>query len=128
MKHASALLAGLALMACAPPDKPPEANAPGASPSVALPPPPTVASSAPPATASTDLPTPPSNPSTDDDKCGKSKYAALIGKPETDPGVPASSPSVRHIRPGMQVTMDYRPDRLNIYIGPDGIITQLKCT
>ena len=55
------------------------------------------------------------------------QYAALVGKPATDPGVPPASPTVRHITPGMQVTMEFMPARLNLRIGPDGKITEITC-
>jgi hypothetical protein len=62
-----------------------------------------------------------------DDACNIAQYTALIGKPATDPAVPPASPDVRHIRPDTQVTMDHRPDRLNIDINADGIITAFRC-
>jgi hypothetical protein len=33
----------------------------------------------------------------------------------------------RTITPGMMVTMDYSPDRLNIHVGPDGRVERLVC-
>lgn len=35
--------------------------------------------------------------------------------------------SIRVIRPGDVVTMDYRPDRLNVEVGEDGRIKRLRC-
>jgi len=34
---------------------------------------------------------------------------------------------LRSIRPGMMVTMDYSPDRLNIYVGPDDRVERFAC-
>lgn len=34
---------------------------------------------------------------------------------------------IRTIRPGDAVTMDFRPDRLNVEIGEDGRIKRLRC-
>ena len=62
------------------------------------------------------------------DACGAAQYAALVGKPVTEPGVPPEGPTVRHIRPDTQVTMDFRPDRLNIDIDAAGVITGFRCT
>jgi hypothetical protein len=62
-----------------------------------------------------------------EDACNVAQYAALVGKPATDPAVPAASPGVRHIRPDTQVTMDFRPDRLNVDINADGVITGFRC-
>lgn len=115
MKHfIIACLAGASLMACTPASEPaPET-------------PVTPASSAPEAPAT---PTPgvdPAAPQTD--ACKASSYAALIGKPITEPGVPAEGPDVRYLRPNTQMTMDYRADRLNIEIDASDIITGFRCT
>jgi hypothetical protein len=55
------------------------------------------------------------------------QYAALIGKPATDPGVPPASATVRIIKPGDQVTMDFVATRLNIDVDAAGNITALRC-
>jgi len=55
------------------------------------------------------------------------QHTALIGKPTTDAGVPAAGPSVRIIKPGDQVTMDFSPARLNIDVDAAGVITGLRC-
>ncbi len=109
-------MAGLALMACNPPSTEPSTPAPGE----------TAAASPPAATPPAD--TPPSLPTDADDKCNKAAHSGLIGKLISDPAVPAASPGVRHVGPNTQVTMDYRPDRLNIYFDDKNIITGMKCT
>lgn len=55
------------------------------------------------------------------------QYLALIGKPATDPGVPAGSTSVRIIKPGDQVTMDFLEARLNIEVDAAGNVASLRC-
>jgi hypothetical protein len=117
MKHLSLIgVAVLVLAACNPPDKPPENATPASAPaSASAPAPPPAEAASPPATNASE------------DICGKAQYAALVGKPATDPGVPPASRTVRHITPGMQVTMDFMPARLNIKIGPDGKITEFTC-
>lgn len=62
------------------------------------------------------------------DACGALQHDALIGKPITEPGVPAEGPNVRYIRPNTQVTMDFRADRLNIDIDAGDMITGFRCT
>ena len=57
--------------------------------------------------------------------------------PET-PVTPAAStpeappagvgPDVRYLRPNTQMTMDFRPDRLNIAIDANDVITGFRCT
>lgn len=104
MKHAAiALFAGISLMACSPTSEPTPTPGPVASAPVEPEPAPA-------------------------DTCGAAQYAALVGKLITDPGVPAEGPNVRYIRPGTQVTMDYRADRLNIDIDAADVITGFRCT
>ena len=115
MKHLSiALFAGLALMACSPStETTPEAPTPGPAAEG-----PVTPEAAPPAD--------PANPPAD--ACGAAQYAAFVGKPITEPGIPAEGPNVRYLRPGAQVTMDFRADRLNIDIDAADIITAFRCT
>lgn len=116
MKHASiALITGTALMACSPSPTTTEAMAPTPGPEGAAP-----------MTPETAPPVDPATPSAD--ACGALQYEALIGKPLTEPGVPAEGPNVRYIRPDTQVTMDFRADRLNIDIDAGGTIKGFRCT
>jgi hypothetical protein len=116
MKNTSLmLLTGLALMACTPADQTTET----ASTETATP------ASTPPA----DPAATPAPPSTDPaaDTCNMAQYAVLVGKPATDPMVPAASATVRIIKPGDQVTMDHQPTRLNIEVGASGMVTAVRC-
>lgn len=61
------------------------------------------------------------------DTCNMAQYASLIGKPKTDPGVPAAGPTVRIINPGDQVTMDFQATRVNIDVNGAGVITAVRC-
>lgn len=61
------------------------------------------------------------------DTCGAARHATLVGKPITDPAVPAASRLVRHIRPGDAVTEDYVVERLNIHVTGAGLIESLTC-
>jgi len=61
------------------------------------------------------------------DSCGAAGYQSAVGTPHeahdfTDPDRP-----VRIIPPNSAVTMDHRPDRLNIDIDEDGVITRIWC-
>lgn len=111
----TSLLAGTMLMACSPASEPaPETPAPDVA-------------------ASTPTPDPAAQPPVDvtnpgEDACGAAQYAAFVGKPVTEAGVPPEGPSVRYIRPDSQVTMDFRPDRLNVHVDGAGIITEFRCT
>ena len=115
MKHTCiALVAGLALMACSPSSETtPAAPTPG--PAAEAPVTPEVA--------------PPIDPALPGaDACGAAQYASFIGKPITEPGIPAEGPNVRYLRPGSQVTMDFRADRLNIDIDAKDNIVAFRCT
>ena len=64
--------------------------------------------------------------------CGDAKVADLIGKRWTEAlRAPtqkrAGVRELRVIAPGDAVTMDYRPDRLNIETDAEGRVVRLKC-
>jgi len=66
------------------------------------------------------------------DSCDTSILAALVGKPfsaavEADAKKQSGLTNVRVIRPGMAVTMDFRPDRLNIDLDDKGVVTGFRC-
>ena len=111
----AACIAGVALMACTP--SAPDTTTPGPSASATD----TVPETNP------APPMPGADPAVTD-TCGMAQHAALIGKPVTDAGVPAEGPNVRHLRPDTQMTLDFRPDRLNIEIDANGVITGFRCT
>jgi Peptidase inhibitor I78 family len=112
MKKASLLiLAGVALMACTPADKPAETASTTTTTTVTTEP----------------APAPPVTPDPAADTCNMAQYASLVGKPSTDAGVPPASATVRIIKPGDQVTMDFSATRLNIEVGADGTITAVRC-
>lgn len=109
MKNLSlALVAGLALMACSPSTEP------------------TPATPVEPSAAAPTEPTPPADPAAAD-TCNMAQYMALVGKPATDSAVPAASATVRIIKPGDQVTMDFNAARLNIDIDAAGNISGVRC-
>ena len=63
----------------------------------------------------------------EDDTCNAARYAHLIGRPIDMPGMIEASPDLRHIHPDTQVTMDFRPDRVNFRIDEDGRIAEITC-
>jgi hypothetical protein len=104
-----ALATALALGACAPVDSGVSAGAPGN-----LPPPPT--------------PREDEEPMTCDAKdtawaLGKTADEATVTRVRTETG----SKSVRVIKPGMAVTMDYREDRVNIDVDDANRILKVRC-
>lgn len=75
-------------------------------------------------------PLPPRRPMADN--CGASKVQSFIGQLADAPtrrtvASTSGAASVRWLEPGMMVTMDYRPDRLNAHLGGNGKIGSFKC-
>ena len=107
MKHLI-ILAVLGLAACA--------AAPSSTPA---------ASSPPPIQALPTIPLPPPPPA---DACGARDLQWLVGQPKTRIPVP-TTPSKRRVAcTTCPVTMDYRPDRLNIFFDAEtGIVKEVKC-
>lgn len=62
------------------------------------------------------------------DQCGAAGLQNLVGQPQGAIAAMTFPEGTRIITPGMAVTMDYRPDRLNITIGDDGNIASVTCT
>jgi len=72
-------------------------------------------------------------PSTPETRRCEAPIADLIGKPFTpalsaDAKTRSGATTVRVIRPGMAVTMDYRSDRLNIELDERDVVTKLGCS
>lgn len=61
------------------------------------------------------------------DPCGAGQYAGLVGGQLStfDPGKVAGP--VRVLTPGGVMTMDHRPDRLNIHVDGQGRIFRVTC-
>ena len=63
---------------------------------------------------------------TEQDACGASQYAALVGAPLAAVTLPAEA-HVRIIQPGTVATQDFRPERANIIVDAEGIIIAVEC-
>ena len=113
MMRIAVAAAGLIVLAgCAPGEPPPQATSPPA------PPPPVVSPLAPVAEA------PPPPP----DQCGARELQTLVGKPRSEIPIPADPSRRRVACATCPVTMDYSPERLNIFFDADtGIIKEVKC-
>jgi len=66
-------------------------------------------------------------------KCEAKGLTGFVGKPlssalQTRAQRRSDARSVRVIRPGEMVTMDYRADRLNIHVDPQGRVTRMTCS
>lgn len=110
MRMSGMAMMAMMLAACQPQAQGPENTAPAPSPAPAP---------------------PPALPAAD--ACGAAKLAAYVGlgdSPARRAAIAAESGArtIRWLTPGMAVTMDYRPDRLNADIGADGRYTGFNCT
>lgn len=74
------------------------------------------------ATATPPPPDPP-NP----DACGAETLQESIGSALQETELPAEGPLVRHIGPTTIVTMDVRPERLNIHLDAEGVVIRIAC-
>ncbi|WP_294322141.1 I78 family peptidase inhibitor [uncultured Sphingomonas sp.] len=66
------------------------------------------------------------------DSCDTSILAGMVGKPfsaavEAEAKKQSGLTNVRVIRPGMAVTMDFQPGRLNIDLDEKGVVTGFRC-
>ncbi len=61
------------------------------------------------------------------DACGAVKYEGLIGQPAKVLDNMTFPTGTRIIQPNAPVTMDFRPDRLNIEISNNGRIDKISC-
>lgn len=110
MKRAATILVlAMALGSCAtppPPAPPPPSPRPAAPPPVYTPPPP-----------------PPPR-----DQCGAASLQDLIGKPRTEIPVPVNPGQRRVACTTCPMTMEFRPDRVNILYDADtGIVREVRC-
>jgi hypothetical protein len=63
----------------------------------------------------------------DEDACGASGLQGLIGQPRSVLAAMTLPAPTRVIEPGMAVTMDYSPARLNIELDEAGTIIRVAC-
>ncbi|MBA3911748.1 MAG: hypothetical protein C0524_18205 [Rhodobacter sp.] len=59
--------------------------------------------------------------------CGADELQYLVGKPGVLLDGMRFSQDVRVIQPGMAVTMDFKPDRLNIWLDERDVIVRVVC-
>ena len=62
-----------------------------------------------------------------DDTCGAVRYHTLLNQDATNLERILILGQVRVIRPDTIVTQDYRPERMNFYVGASGKIIQISC-
>lgn len=61
------------------------------------------------------------------DSCGASRFQHLIGTPLAAIDESTLPAEARLLTPDTIVTQDFRPDRLNIMSGADGLVSSLAC-
>ena len=60
------------------------------------------------------------------DTCGAAQYRGLVGQNFAAVSLPAGN-NIRIIQPDTMVTQDFSPQRVNMIVGADGIITAFEC-
>ena len=61
------------------------------------------------------------------DTCGASRFRNLIGEEAATIDRATMPAHTRFITPGMMITQDFSPTRLNIHVGMDGKIASMGC-
>lgn len=61
------------------------------------------------------------------EQCGASSRQSLVGTLVSNLDKSTLPEATRVIMPGMPVTRDYRPYRLNVYVGESGKIERVDC-
>jgi hypothetical protein len=85
------------------------------------------ASETPPETPEAEAPMPQTREeATAQDTCGAAQYRAMLGSNLAAVTFPADA-GIRIIQPDTMVTQDFRPDRLNVIVDANGVITALEC-
>ena len=62
-----------------------------------------------------------------DRTCEAGKHRTLIGQPIEEIDIAALPRPLRVYPAGSRITMDHRPERMNIVIGPDGYVVKVRC-
>ena len=60
-------------------------------------------------------------------RCAAARYRAMVGRPINEIDT-AALPGLLRVYPvGSLITMDHRPERMNIVVGPDGRVVKVRC-
>ena len=63
----------------------------------------------------------------DDCRCAAAQYRSLIGQSIEEIDIAALPRPVRVYPTGSRITMDHRPERLNVVVGRDGRVVKVTC-
>ena len=61
------------------------------------------------------------------DVCHASRFRPLVAAPASSIDRSTLPPHTRIISPGMMITQDFSPERLNIRVAPDGKVVAVEC-
>ena len=61
------------------------------------------------------------------DVCGASRFRSLVGTAASSIDRSTLPAHTRIISPGMMVTQDFQPERINIRVAPDGKVAAVEC-
>ena len=60
-------------------------------------------------------------------QCAAEAYQVLVGQPVSEVDTDSLPIPLRFYGPDQMVTMDYRPERMNIVLDADDVIVEVKC-
>ena len=63
----------------------------------------------------------------DDRTCAAARHQALVGRPIEEIDIAALPRPLRVYQTGSRITMDHRPERMNVVVGPDGCVVKVRC-
>lgn len=72
----------------------------------------------------------PPSPPAEAGACNADAAQSLVGKPASsaeEARAASGARAMRVVRPGQAVTMDYRPDRLNVELDASDIVVRISC-
>ena len=59
--------------------------------------------------------------------CAAARYRALVGRPIAGIDTAALPRPLRVVRAGHRITMDHRPERMNVVVGAHGRVVGVRC-
>ena len=63
----------------------------------------------------------------DDRTCAAARHRSMVGRPIDEIDTAALPRPLRVYPAGSRITMDHRPERMNVVVGPDGRVVKVRC-
>ena len=59
--------------------------------------------------------------------CAAARHRSMVGRPIDEIDTAALPKPLRVYPAGSRITMDHRPERMNVVVGPDGRVVKVRC-